>query len=166
MTSVWGVSAVAILDCSLTVYACGQQKALPCWPTVLQQTVTTHKQLCTSSRGIDPLWGENGSNLYNSNELRLSHAHLCSEHFAECDFVNFMRNTKWGLLQSGICRAVHWVTDLEQIPARISKNKPANHNSPTDYCLQQRSRRLQSCGAQSKNNCANDKQMESQTNLN
>ena len=22
--------------------------------------------------------------------LRLSHAHLCSEHFAECDFVNFM----------------------------------------------------------------------------
>ena len=26
--SVWGVSAVAILDCSLNVYACGQQKAL------------------------------------------------------------------------------------------------------------------------------------------
>ena len=25
---VWGVSAVAILDCSLNVYACGQQKAL------------------------------------------------------------------------------------------------------------------------------------------
>ena len=36
------------------------------------------------------------SNLYNSNELTLmlrfiSHAHSCSEHFAEtCDFVNFM----------------------------------------------------------------------------
>ena len=28
VTSVWGVSAVAILDCSLNVYACGQQKAL------------------------------------------------------------------------------------------------------------------------------------------
>ena len=26
--SVWGVSAIAILDCSLNVYACGQQKAL------------------------------------------------------------------------------------------------------------------------------------------
>ena len=26
--SVWGVSAVAILDCSLNVYACGRQKAL------------------------------------------------------------------------------------------------------------------------------------------
>jgi len=27
VTSVWGVSAVAILDCSLDVYACGRQKA-------------------------------------------------------------------------------------------------------------------------------------------
>ena len=44
VTSVWGVSAVAIQDCSLNVYACGRQKALPCRPTVLQQTVTTHKQ--------------------------------------------------------------------------------------------------------------------------
>ena len=44
VTSVWGVSAVAILDCSSNVYECGRQKALPCRPTVLQQTVTTHKQ--------------------------------------------------------------------------------------------------------------------------
>ena len=28
VTSVWGVSAVAILDCSFNVYACGRQKAL------------------------------------------------------------------------------------------------------------------------------------------
>ena len=28
VTSVWGVSVVAILDCSLNVYACGRQKAL------------------------------------------------------------------------------------------------------------------------------------------
>ena len=28
VTSVWGVSAVAIVDCSLNVYACGRQKAL------------------------------------------------------------------------------------------------------------------------------------------
>ena len=28
VTSVWGVSAVAILDCSLNVYVCGRQKAL------------------------------------------------------------------------------------------------------------------------------------------
>ena len=66
--------------------------------------------------------------MYNSNELtlmlHLSHAHLCSEHFVECDFVNFIgRNTKWGLLQSGICRAVHRVTDLEKIPVQISKDE-------------------------------------------
>ena len=28
--------------------------------------------------------------------LRLSHAHLCSEHFAECDFVNFMAEYQMG----------------------------------------------------------------------
>ena len=58
--------------------------------------------------------------------LRLSHAHLCSEHFAECDFVILWRNTKWGLLQSGICRGVHKVTDLEKIPVRISKDEAAD----------------------------------------
>ena len=47
---------------------------------------------------------------------------------------------------------------------RKKKKTPPNHNSLTDYCLQQRSGRL--CTAQSKNNCANDKQMESQTNHN
>ena len=48
--------------------------------------------------------------------LLLSHSHLCSEHFAECDFVNFIgRNTKWGLLQS--------VTDLKKIPVQISKDE-------------------------------------------
>ena len=42
---------------------------------------------------------------------------------------------------------------------------PPNHNSLIDYCLQQRSGRLViRLRAQSKNNCANDKQMESQTN--
>ena len=55
--------------------------------------------------------------------LRLSHAHLCSKHFAECDFVNFLAEYKWGLLQSGICRAVHRVTDLDKIPVRISKDE-------------------------------------------
>ena len=28
--------------------------------------------------------------------LRLTHAHLCSEHFAECDFVNFMAEYQMG----------------------------------------------------------------------
>ena len=49
---------------------------------------------------------------------------------------------------------------------KAEKTHTTNHNSLIDYCLQQRSGRLQSeeHRAQSKNNCANDKQMESQTN--
>ena len=49
--------------------------------------------------------------------------HLCSKHFAECDFVNFMAEYKWDLLQSGICRAVHRVTNMEKIPVQISKDE-------------------------------------------
>ena len=79
---------------------------------MLQKTVTTHKQpkaqQCTSSRGIDPLSGENGSNLYNSYELtfmlRLSHGHLCSEPFAEYDFVNIMAE-----YQNGVCFKAEFV---------------------------------------------------------
>ena len=36
---------------------------------------------------------------------------------------NLWQNAKWGLLQSGICRAVHRVTDLEKIQVRISKDE-------------------------------------------
>ena len=44
---------------------------------------------------------KNGSNLYNSNELTSvdaapNHAHLCSEHFAECNFINFMAEYQMG----------------------------------------------------------------------
>ena len=28
--------------------------------------------------------------------LRLSHTHLCNEHFAECDFINFMAEHQMG----------------------------------------------------------------------
>ena len=48
---------------------------------------------------------------------------LCSKHFAECNFVNFMAEYQWGLLQRGICRAVLRVTNLEKIPVRISKDE-------------------------------------------
>ena len=55
--------------------------------------------------------------------LCLRHAHLCSENFAECNFVNFMAEYRWGLLQRGICRAVLRVTNLEKNPVRISKDE-------------------------------------------
>ena len=60
--------------------------------------------------------------------LRLSLAHLCSEHFVECDFVNFMTEyqmrfaSKW-YARLEHSRAVHKVTDLEKIPVQISKDE-------------------------------------------
>ena len=42
--------------------------------------------------------------MYNSNKLtlmlRLSHAHLCSEHFVECDFVNFIAEYQTGFAKA------------------------------------------------------------------
>ena len=55
--------------------------------------------------------------------LRLIHAHLFSEHFAECDFVNFMAEYQMGFASNGICRTVHRVNDLQKNPVRISKDE-------------------------------------------
>ena len=58
--------------------------------------------------------------------LCLSHAHLYSEHFAECDFVNFMAEYQMGLLQSGICRAACPQGNrlaTKKNPVRISKDE-------------------------------------------
>ena len=92
VTSVWGVSVVAILDCSLNVYACGRQKALTmpayciaanCNNSQATQSITMH-EFPLNRPAVRRKW------------LRLSHAHLCSEHFAECDFVNFMAEYQMG----------------------------------------------------------------------
>ena len=62
-------------------------------------------------------------------------------------------------------------TCKHKLEKHTHKNTPPNHNSLIDYCLQQRRQsviRAQTTviRAQSKNNCANDKQMASQTNHN
>ena len=103
VTLVWGVSAVAILDCSLTVYACGRQKALTmpayciaanCNNSQTTQSITMH-EFPRNRPAVMRKWVK-----YNSNELtlmlRLSHADLCSDHFAECDFVNIMAENQMG----------------------------------------------------------------------
>ena len=55
--------------------------------------------------------------------LHLSHAHLYSEYFAECNFVNFMAEYQMGFTKAEFVGAVHRVTDLEDIPVRISKDE-------------------------------------------
>ena len=126
---------VAILDCSLNVYVCSQQKAL----TMPAYCIAAN---CNNSQAIQsinmPEFPRNQPAEAKLGEictiqtaeltlmLRLSHAHLCSEHFVECDFVNFMAEYQKGFASkrnlSG-CRAVHMVTDLEKIPVRISKDE-------------------------------------------
>ena len=55
--------------------------------------------------------------------LRLSHAHLYSEHFAECDFVNFM-----AVYQNGVCfkaelKGCPQGNLTKKNPVRISKDE-------------------------------------------
>ena len=117
--SVWGVSVVAILDCSLNVYACGQQKALtmPAYCVAANrnnsqatQSITMHK-FPWNRPPVRRKWVK----FVQFKQADFDAApHLCSEHFTECNFVNFMAEYKWDLLQSGICRAVHQVTNMEK----------------------------------------------------
>ena len=62
--------------------------------------------------------------------LRLSHAHLCSERFAECDFVNFMAEYQMGFSSKRNCRAIRRVTDLGKNPVRISKDEADEQQAP------------------------------------
>ena len=96
--------------------------------------------------------------------LRLSHAHLCSEHFAECDFVNSMAEYQMGFASK---------RNLQGCPQGNRLGKNSCSNLQKHATKSQQSNRLLSATkestttvirAQSKNNCANEKQMESQTN--
>ena len=119
---------LAILDCSLNVYACGRQKALTmpaycvaanCNNSQATQSITMH-EFPRNRPAVRRKWVR----FVQFKRDDFDAAHLCSEHFAECDFVNFIgRNTKWGLFQSGICRAIRSITDLEKNPVRISKDE-------------------------------------------
>ena len=39
----------------------------------------------------------------------ISHAHLCSEHFAECDFINFMEYHMGSGIPYGVCFKAEFV---------------------------------------------------------
>ena len=113
VTSVWGISAVAILDCSLNVYACGRQKALT-MPTYCVAANRNNSQATQSITMYEfqrnrPAVRRKWVKFVQLNELtlmlRLSHAHLCGKHFAECDFVNFIS----GGIPNGVCFKAEFV---------------------------------------------------------
>ena len=112
VTSVWGVSAVAILDCSLNVYVCGRQKALTmpaycvaanCNNSKATQSMTMH-EFPRNRPAVRRKWVKFVQFKRADFVLRLSDAHLCSEHFAERDFVNFMAEYQMGFASKRNCR--------------------------------------------------------------
>ena len=104
VTSVWGVGAVANLDCSLNVYACGRQKALTmpaycvaanCNNSQATQNITMH-QFLWNQPDVRRKWIKFVHFKRADFDAEPHHAHLCSEHFAECDFVNVMAEYQMG----------------------------------------------------------------------
>ena len=98
VTSVLGVSAVAILDCSLNVYACGRQKALTmpaycvaanCNNSQATQNITMH-EFPRNRPAVRRNWVKLVHFKRADFDAAPHHAHLCSDHLAECDFANFI----------------------------------------------------------------------------
>ena len=73
MTSVWGVSAVAILDSSVNCVCVWSTKKLTmpayCVAANCNNSQTTPGITMHETRAIDPQWGESGLSLYNSKQL-------------------------------------------------------------------------------------------------
>ena len=101
VTSVWGVSAVAILDCSLNVYARGRQKSLTmpaycvaanCNNSQATQSIKAMHEFPRNQPAVRRKWVKfvqfKRADFYAAPQSRT--LILCSEHFAECHFVNFM----------------------------------------------------------------------------
>ena len=106
VTSVWGVSAVAILDCSLNVYGCGRQKALTmpaycvaanCNNPQATQSITMH-EFPRNRPAVRRKWVKFVK--FKRADFDVAPQSrpliLCSEHFAQCDFVNFIIRIQMG----------------------------------------------------------------------
>ena len=132
LTSVWGVSAVAILDCSLNVYACGWQEALTVPAYIVAANCNNsqanpkhnYARVPAESTRCEAKMGQICT--VQTNWLwccaSVTPIYIASTSLSAISYT-LWRNTKWGLLQSGICRAVHKVTDLEKNPVQISKDE-------------------------------------------
>ena len=98
MTSVWGVSAVAILDSSVNcVCVCSTKKltmpayciAANCNNSQTTSGITMH-ELPRSRPAVRRKWIKFIQFKRADFLAAPHHAHLCSEHFCECDFANPM----------------------------------------------------------------------------
>ena len=96
VTSVWGVSAVAILDSSVNCVWSTKKLTMPaycvatnCNNSQMTPGITMH-ELPHNRPTVRQKWLKfiqfKGADFL----AALHHAHLCSEHFSECDFANPM----------------------------------------------------------------------------
>ena len=103
MTSVWGVSAVAILDSSVNCVCVWSTKKLTmpaycvaanCNNSQTTTSITMH-ELPRNRPAVRWKWIKFIQFKRADFLAKLHHAHLCSEHFSECDCTNPMEST-WG----------------------------------------------------------------------
>ena len=98
VTSVWGVSAVAILDSSVNCVCVWSTKKLTmlaycvatnCNNSQMTPGITMHELLCNQP-AVRRKWIKFIQFKRADFLAAPHHAHLCSEHFSECDFANPM----------------------------------------------------------------------------
>ena len=103
MTSVWGVSAVAILDSSVNCVCVWSTKKLTmpaycvaanCNNSQTTPGITMH-ELPRSRPAVRRKWIKFIQFKRADFLAALHHAHLCSEHFSECDFANPVEYRIW-----------------------------------------------------------------------
>ena len=98
MTSVWGVSAIAILDSSVNCVCMWSTKKLTmaayCVATNCNNSQTTPgiatRELPCNRPAVRQKWIKFIQFKWADFLAVLHHAHLCSKHFSECDFANPM----------------------------------------------------------------------------
>ena len=89
VTSVWGVSAVAILYSSVNCVCVWSTKKVICNNSQTTPGITMHELPCNRA-AVRRKWIEFIQFKRADFLAAPHHAHLCSEHFSECDFANPM----------------------------------------------------------------------------
>ena len=98
MTSVWGVSAIAILDCSVNCVCMWSTKKLTmlaycvaanCNNSQTTPGITMHELPCNRPT-VRRKWIKSIQFKRSDFFVAPHHAHLCREHFSECDFAKPM----------------------------------------------------------------------------
>ena len=130
VTSIWGVSAVANLDCSLNVYACSRQKALTmpadcvaanCNNSQATQSITVHefpRNRHAVRRKFVKFVQFKRADVYAAPQSRPF----------ECDFVNFMAEYQMGLSHAHLC-SEHFENFMAEYQIGFASKRNLKHSN-------------------------------------